>query len=134
MEALKFESFPIHMQGYSDISINTNTSEVISGGNDCVIKIFNLKDKSNKHTYDISDEIRAITFSSSRNVLAYSQGKSVYLVKDMNCLSDQMLITTFSSPVTKISFHEKLDYLISMSEDDDLFITNITTLSTYKHK
>ena len=99
MDALKFDSFPIHIQGYADIAINTNTSEVISGGNDCVIKIFDLKEKSNKQSYDIVDEIRAIAYNSSKNILSYSQGKSVYLIKNMISFSDPVLVTSFTSPV-----------------------------------
>ena len=101
---------------------------------DCVIKIFDLKEKSNKQSYDIVDEIRAIAYNSSKNILSYSQGKSVYLIKNMISFSDPVLVTSFTSPVIKISFNDKLDYLITMSEEDDIFLTNISSLLTYKHK
>ncbi len=134
MDALKFESFPFHLQGLSDITLNSNNSEIISGGNDCIVKFFDLKEKNNKSSYDIADEIRAIAFNSNKNILAYSQSSSVYLVKNLSQVSDPTLVTSFISPITKILFYDKLDYLIAISEDDDIHITNISTFSVYKYK
>ena len=134
MDALKFESFPFHLQGLCDITLNQKNSEIISGGNDCIIKFFDLKKRINNQSYDIADEIRAIAFSSDKNMLAYSQSSSVYLVKNLSSISESILVTSFISPISKILFYDKLDYLIAISEDDDIHITNISSLSTYKYK
>jgi len=98
------------------------------------VKFFDLKEKNNKSSYDIADEIRAIAFNSNKNILAYSQNSSVYLVKNLIQVSDPTLVTSFISPITKILFYDKLDYLIAISEDDDIHITNISTFSVYKYK
>ena len=134
MDALKFQTFPIHLQGLSDITINSNNSQIISGGNDCILKFFDLKEKNIKLNYDIVDEVRAISFNSTKRILAYSQSSSLYLIKDLSSISQSILVTSFISPISKILFYDKLDYLIAISEDDDIHITNINSLSTYKYK
>lgn len=135
MEALKSESFNNHLDRFN-FTTDPDKNELISGGDDCVIKVFDLNSKTTKAIADSSEEIKAIAYSNNR--LAFGQGNSLQLLSNFNSEkinpNDSLLLTNFNSPVRQICFNEKFNIIIAFSEDDDLHIVNLTTLNTYKYK
>jgi len=134
-QALKFETFNMHLDKF-DITLNQKKNEIISAGDDLVVKFFDINTKSMKDCIDVSDEIKAISFGCGK--LVYGQLSNLQMVDlDSNTnFSEEaaILLTKFNSNIRKIYFNEKLNLVISFSEDDDLHVVNLFSLDVLKYK
>ena len=136
--ALKYETYNIHLDKFT-FTLNKDRNEIISGGDDMTIKLFDFASRTTKDIIDVSEEVMAISFGCGK--LAYGQGSKLQMVDIDQSQSDSkfevsstILLTAFNSNVKKIVFNEKLNLLISFSEDDDIHIINLNSLDVFKYK
>ena len=76
-QALKYETFNLHLDKF-DITLNQKKNEIISAGDDLVVKLFDLNTKTMKDCIDVNDEIKAISFGCGK--LVYGQLSSLQMV------------------------------------------------------
>lgn len=135
MEALNYESFSNHVGEYS-MTINAKRNEIISGGEDFLMKIFDLETKTSKSIKDVDDEIKAIKICG--NKLLFGQGNSIQMLDNFDSSNynpkDSILLTNFNSAVRRIEYNSKYNCIIACSEDDDLHLVKLSTLDLYKYK
>ena len=133
-QALKTENHFLHT-GNLEFCLDQEKSELISGGSDCTIKIFNYDTKTDT-IIDVSEEIQAIAFGCAK--LAYGQKNNVQMIDNFNSsnfdIKSSVLMTNFNSTVRKILFNESLKLLVAFSEDDDIHIINLSTFDVNKYK
>lgn len=136
--ALKFESYNIHLDRFV-CEINQNSQEIITGGDDMTIKIYDINLRETKECIDVNEEVKALALGCGK--LAYGQTNKLQMVElqDSNLSSNfdpssSILLTNFNSNVRKIVFNEKQNLIVAFSEDDDLHVINLNSLDVFKYK
>jgi WD40 repeat protein len=135
MEALNYESFSNHIGDYA-MTIDPDKNEIISGGEDFLMKVFDIGSKTSKSMKDVDDEIKAIKLCNGK--LIFGQGNSLQMLDNFDSDNynpkNAMLLTNFNSNVRKIEYNAILNCIITCSEDDDLHIIKLNTLDVFKYK
>ena len=140
MEALNFNNYNQHIAGLSDFVIHPSNSEIITGGEDFVLKTFKIESRENLSSIDIADEIKslAIEMINKHVVLAIGQGNNVQYFDNYDNIENgdvsSCLLTEFNSKVKKILINKKYGLLVAFAEDDDLHICNLQDKLIYKYK
>jgi len=140
MEALNFNTYNQHISGISDFVINESKGEIITGGEDFVLKTFKIETRENLSSVDIPDEVMALALCTINNKqnFAIGQGNSVQYFDNYDLIEtgdvNSCLLTEFNSKVRKMIFNKKYYLLISYSEDDDIHICNLVSKNVFKYK
>jgi WD40 repeat protein len=135
MEALNYETLNVHLKKF-DFCIDNEKSEIITGGDDCVMKVYDLKTKKDKRQIDVNDEIGAILLIPGK--LFFSQSNELRMLDNFNSekieVNSSILLTKFSTNVKRITYNDDYNTVISCSEDDELHLINLSSLDIFKYK
>jgi len=140
MEALNFNNYNQHISGLSDFVINEPKGEIITGGEDFVLKTFKIETRENLSSVDIPDEIKSLALATINKiqVFAIGQGNSVQFFDNYDLIEtgdvNSFLLTEFNSFVRKMLFNKKYNLLIAFSEDDDIHICHLDNKVVFKYK
>jgi hypothetical protein len=136
--ALKFDSYNMHLDKFV-CAINPNSHEIITGGDDITIKIYDINLREIKECIDVNEEVKALALGCGK--LAYGQTNKLQMVELQDSSlssnfnpSSSILLTNFNSNVRKIVFNEKLNLIVAFSEDDDLHVINLNSLDVFQYK
>ena len=129
---LKFTKSSIGISEFS-YSINKSTNEIIVGEDNLikVILLDKLIEREKEGNKEVEKIINCIIYENSK--IFYNQEEKLYMC-DYSTLSNECLLTTLSSNISKILYNSKYNYVVCYDEDDNIHIIDIESKKVNQYK
>jgi hypothetical protein len=132
MNELKFAKSSIGISEFA-YSINKSSNEIIVGEDNLikVILLDKLIEREKEGNKEVEKIINCIIYEN--NKIFYNQEEKLYMC-DYSTLSNECLLTTLSSNISKILYNTKYNYVICYDEDDNIHIIDIESKKVNQYK
>ena len=132
MNELKFTKSSIGISEFA-YSINKSSNEIIVGEDNLikVILLDKLIEREKEGNKEVEKIINCIIYEN--NKIFYNQEEKLYMC-DYSTLSNECLLTTLSSNISKILYNTKYNYVICYDEDDNIHIIDIESKKVNQYK